>query len=95
MFDKLFNVDNKPRVRFHNFKYRQYKRQPYIIETYFKSKSYILYLYPLTVDYTKTYKGYDQSLSLPSFKLSCIEYKSYQDDGRYESEWGNLEDEPF
>jgi hypothetical protein len=85
------------KIRLHNFKDRQYKRQPYIIETYFNSKAYILYIYPFTVDYIKTFTGFDRFLSLPGFKLSYKEYKGYQDDGRYEwSEWDNLvEDEPF
>ena len=95
MFDKLFNLDNKPRVKLHHFKNRQWKRQPYIIETYFKNKAFTLYIYPFCIDSLKVFKSKDYFLSLPGFKFSYKEY-SNTDDGRYESEWGNLvEDEPF
>ena len=90
-------MDNQPRrIKFHNFKNRQYKRQPYIVKFNASYKSFILYIYPACVETVNTFKGKDYFLSLPSLKFSYVDYKQYQYENLIENDWYNLiEDEPF
>ena len=42
----MFSMDKQRRINFYNFKYRQYKNQPYVIELNLFGKSFVFYFYP-------------------------------------------------
>jgi len=90
-------MDNKPtKLKFHNFKNRQYKRQPYILEFNIWYKSFILCFYPPCIDTVNTFRGIDYFLSLPGFKFSYKDYKEYHYENLTDNDWYNLlEEEPF
>jgi hypothetical protein len=90
-------MDNKPsRLKFYNFKNRQYKRQPFILEFNVFYRSFILCLYPPCLDTINTFRGVDYFLSLPSFKFSYKDYKEYHYENLTDNDWYNLlEEEPF
>lgn len=82
MFDKLFSLDNKPRVNFYNFKDRKYKRQPYYIKLSFKSTVIKLEFFPLTFELLNTFEGKTFCISLPDFQIQCnkfgqMDYKTF------------------